>query len=156
MIALYTGQRRRDVRTMRWNQWQGDLIRVRTSKTHQLIDMPCHPVLKRFLEELRASRDAIPHHQAPICLNEEGKPFSTDDAMSGVVRRVVEKIPQMENNRSMHGLRYAAAARMEEGGATIGMIKEVLGHHTFEMAMKYASRRRRAAQGVAAMGGQDG
>jgi integrase len=156
MIALYTGQRRRDVRTMRWNQWQGDLIRVRTSKTHQLIDMPCHPVLKRFFEELRTSLGAIPFHTAPICLNEEGKPFASDDAMSGVVRRVVEKIAQMENNRSLHGLRYAAAGRMEEGGATIGQIKEVLGHHTFEMAMKYATARRRAAGGIAAMGAQDG
>jgi integrase len=48
MIALYTGQRRADCRTMSWQQWQGDLVRVRTAKTHQLIDMPCHPAEAPF------------------------------------------------------------------------------------------------------------
>jgi integrase len=55
----------------------------------------------------------------------------------------------------MHGLRYAAAARMEEGGATVAAIEAVLGHRTFRMALKYASARRRAAQGVAAMKGRE-
>lgn len=157
LIAVYTGQRREDVVRMRWDQWQGDLIRVRTSKTRQLIDLPCHPVLRAHLEQLKASRGAIPFHTAPICVAANGKAWVTADAMSAALRRLVEKVDRMPNNRSMHGLRYAAAGRMEEGGATIAGIEAVLGHRTFRMAMKYASARLRAAGGIAAMkGGADG
>jgi integrase len=60
----------------------------------------------------------------------------------------------MPNNRSFHGIRYASAARMEEAGATIGMLELVLGHRTLKMALKYASRRRRQQQGVARMKGE--
>jgi integrase len=74
--------------------------------------------------------------------------------MSGQLRRQVEKHPRIPNNRSFHGLRYAAAARMEEGGATVASIEAVLGHRTFRMALKYASARKRAAEGVAAMKGE--
>jgi integrase len=43
LIALYTGQRREDVAAMTWQQDQGEILRVRTSKTRALIDLPCHP-----------------------------------------------------------------------------------------------------------------
>jgi integrase len=155
LLALYCGPRRRDVRVMPWNQWQGDLVRVRTSKTNQLIDMPCHPALRRHLEQLPKLRGVIPHPAAPICLNADGQPWPTDNAMSGALRRFVEGHPRIPNNRSFHGLRYAAASRMEEGGATVGAIEAVLGHRTFRMALKYASARLRAAQGIAAMKGSD-
>jgi integrase len=35
LIALYTGQRREDVARMTWQQWQGDVMRARTSKTRR-------------------------------------------------------------------------------------------------------------------------
>lgn len=148
LLFLYTGQRCADVAAMTWLQFQGDLIRVRTSKTQQLIDLPCHPVLKAHLEALRSSSKVVSLAGA-ICLK-DGKPLTTG-ALGGVIRRLVERVPRIPNNRSPHGLRYAAAARMEEGGATVASIEPVLGHRTFKMALKYASARKRAAEGVAAM-----
>jgi integrase len=153
LIALYTGQRREDVVGMTWQQWQGDVIRARTSKTRQLIDMPCHPVLAQYLEALKRSAKVV-SLAGPICLTERGKPFATANALSGAVRRVVEKHPKVPNHRSMHGLRYAAAGRMAEGGASVAAVEAVLGHRTFKMAMKYASARLRAAEGIAAMKGE--
>jgi integrase len=156
MIALYTGQRREDVVGMTWQQWQGDSLRVRTSKTRSLIDMPCHPALKAYLEDLKRTAKVVSLTGA-ICLTDKGTPFPSANALSGVVRRAVERHPKVPNNRSMHGLRYAAAARMADGGASVAAIEAVLGHRTFKMAMKYASARLRAAQGIAAMqGGADG
>jgi integrase len=152
LIALYSGQRRADVAAMTWQQLQGDWMRVRTSKTRALIDLPCHPVLKAHLDMLRKAAKVV-SLTGPICLTPTGKPFSVN-GLSGAVRRVVEAHPQVPNNRSMHGLRYAAAARMEEGGAGVATIEAVLGHRTFKMALKYASGRLRAAQGVAAMKGE--
>jgi integrase len=152
LIALYTGQRREDVATMTWQQDQGEILRVRTSKTRALIDLPCHAVLRAHLDRVKKEAKVV-SLTGPIVLSEAGKPYSVN-AMSGQLRRQVEKHARVPNNRSFHGLRYAAAARMEEGGATVAAIEAVLGHRTFKMALKYASARKRAAEGVAAMKGE--
>ena len=154
LIALYTGQRRADVAGMRWDQWQGDIIRVRTSKTGQLLDLACHPVLRTHFERLRGSRKVIAM-SGEIALSDKGVPY-TPDGMSAVVRRVVEKVEEIGGSRSMHGLRYASASRMEEGGATHAEIAEVLGHRTFKMALKYAGQRVRARNAIAAMTAPNG
>lgn len=154
MIFLFTGQRERDVPGMTWSQWQGDVIRVRTSKTGALLDIPCHPALKTYLERLRASRKVVAM-SGEICLTEAGKPFSVN-GLNGAIRRLVERVARthaIPGNRSPHGLRYSAASRMEEGGATHAAIAEVLGHRTFRMALKYAGQRVRARSAVAAMPG---
>lgn len=153
LVALYTGQRREDVVSMNWQQWQGDVIHVRQSKTRKILELPCHPVLKAHLERVRAEAKVVSLTGA-ICLTPSGVAF-TPNGLSGAVRRVVEKHPRVPNNRSMHGLRYAAAARMEEGGATVAALEAVLGHRTFKMALKYAGARMRAREGVAAMGGSE-
>lgn len=150
LLALYTGQRAADVAAMRWSQWQGGAIRVRQSKTHALLEIPCHAVLQAHLEQLRKSAKVIGIGDGVICLTAAGQPF-TPNSLAGAIRRVVEKLPDVPNNRSMHGLRYAAAARIEEGGAGVAAIEAVLGHRTFKMALKYASSRLRAGQGIAAM-----
>lgn len=67
---------------------------------------------------------------------------------------MIDKVPAMPNNRSMHALRYAAAGRIKAGGATVAAIEAALGHHTFKMALKYAGARLRAASGAAAMTGE--
>lgn len=150
LIALYTGQRRADVAKMKWEQYQGDVIRVRQSKTTALLDIACHSVLRRHLEALRAARPAGAASTDLICLNAAGQPF-TPDGLSEAIRRAVHKTPGMPRNRSMHGLRYAAGSRMEEAGATVAEIESVLGHQTFKMALKYASQRLRAKAAVAKM-----
>lgn len=151
LLLLYTGQRRTDIAQMTWQQWQGDFIRVRTSKTRELVDMPCHPRLKAHLEQLRTTAKVV-SLTGQICLSARGRPY-TPDALSGVIRRLAERVERIPSNRSAHGLRYAAAARMEQGGATVGQIESVLGQRTFRMALKYATARLRAAQGIAAMKG---
>jgi integrase len=136
LIALYTGQRREDVVTMTWQQFQGDAVRVRQSKTQALLDIACHPVLRRHL-------DGVERRGVVICTTEAGRAFSAN-GLSQALRRVVTNAAGIPNNRSMHGLRYAAGSMLEEAGATIAEIEAVLGHSTHKMAMKYASQRQRA------------
>lgn len=136
LIALYTGQRREDVVSMTWQQFQGDVVRVRQSKTHALLDIACHAELRRHLE-------ALPKRGVVICTTRLGKAF-TVNGLSQALRTAVSKVSGMPNNRSMHGLRYAAGSRMEEAGATVAEIESVLGHETFKMALKYASQRLRS------------
>lgn len=145
LLAVYTGQRLKDVAMMPWSDFQGDIIRVRQSKTGTLLDIACHPVL-------RAHLDTLPRQSIQIVTNALGKPMKAH-AVAGAIGREVARIDGMPKARSAHGLRYAAAARMEEGGATVAQIVAVLGHRTHAMAIKYATQRQRAKAGVAAMGG---
>ena len=145
LVALYTGQRREDVVRMTWTQFQGDIVRVRQSKTTTLLDIACHPALRRHLDAIRGIRKA-----GPICTTAEGKPY-TANGLSQALRRAVGLTPGMPPNRSMHGLRYAAGSRMEEAGCTVAEIESVLGHQTFKMALKYASQRLRAKAAMAKM-----
>lgn len=147
LIALFTGQRREDVVRMTWQQFQGDVIRVRQSKTTALLDIACHATLRRHLDTLK-------RRTGPICLTADGDPF-TPNGLSGAIRRHVSSVADMPNNRSMHGLRYAAGSRMEEAGCTVAEIESVLGHQTFKMALKYASQRLRAKAAMAKMEAAD-
>lgn len=142
LLCLYTGQRAEDVVTMEWTQFQGDLIRVRQSKTNELIDIACHPVLR---DHLRSVRNAF---GGRVVRNAAGKPW-TANAFSQALRGVVESIPEMPRDRSPHGLRYAAAGRLEAAGCTIVEASSVLGHRTYQMAMKYLSGRKSAQSALA-------
>lgn len=154
LIALYTGQRRADVASMRWNQFQGDIVRVRQSKTTALLDIACHPVLRAHLEQRkeRLLRETV--RPITICTTAEGDAY-TANGLSQAIRRVVEKVDDMPRNRSMHGLRYAAGSRMDEAGCTVSEIESVLGHRTFKMALKYASQRLRAKAAIGKLGGTE-
>lgn len=144
LIALYTGQRREDIVAMTWKQFQGDIIRVRQSKTKTMLDIACHPVLRAHLAGLK-------RRGVQICTNAKGLPYATANALSGAVRRVVEGCDDMPDNRSMHGLKYAAGSMMEEAGCTIGEIQSVLGNRTYQMAVKYSTQRLRAKQAMSKM-----
>jgi hypothetical protein len=86
---------------MTWQQDQGDMLRVRTSKTRALIDLPCHPVLRAHLDLVRRQAKVV-SLTGPIVLSERGKPYSVN-AMSGQLRRQVERHPRVPNNRSFMG-----------------------------------------------------
>ena len=147
LLALHTGQRREDIVTMQWNQVQGSIIRVKQSKTDELLDLTIH-------SELKAHLDSVDIRKGSIIRNAKGKAMKAN-ALSQAVRRVVEDIEQMPKNRSMHGLRYAAAARLEEAGCSAWEIASVTGHRAFQMAMKYASQRKRSAAANAKREGAD-
>lgn len=144
MIALYTGQRRRDVWLMTWQQYQGDIVRVRQSKTRRMLDIACHSRLRRHLDGVKPGASA---QDDRICLNAAGGAL-TINAMSKAVSDAVAKVPGFPRGRSLHGLRYAAGSMLEEAGCSVAEIESVLGHETYKMAMKYASQRVRAKAAI--------
>jgi integrase len=112
LLALCTGQRREDVVRMTWADYQGAFIRVRQSKTGEPLDIACHKVLRSHLSSIRTA------FGGPIARNAKGKPF-TANSLSQAIRRQVEAIDGFPHDRSIHGLRYAAAARLDEAGCTL-------------------------------------
>jgi integrase len=142
LLALYTGQRREDVVRMTWADYQGSIIRVRQSKTGEPLDLACHKALRSHLSSIRTA------FGGPIARNAKGKPF-TPNALSQAIRRQVEAMDGLPNDRSMHGLRYAAAARLDEAGCSLSEAVAVLGHRTYQMAHRYMAQRRASEAAMA-------
>lgn len=144
MLALYTGQRASDVIAMTWTHVKGSIVRVRQNKTGEMLDVPCHPKLVSYLDQLKRKRGKS---AVVIALTKTEKAF-TPGSLSNALRREVDDIKEMPH-RTLHGLRYAAAARLEESGCTIEEITSILGHRTYQMGMKYATQRRQAERALA-------
>lgn len=142
LLALFTGQRREDVAAMEWPAFQGAFIRVKQSKTGEPLDIACHRDLRMHLAAIKT------RFGGPIARTAAGRPF-TPNSLSQAIRRVVDGIEAMPKDRSIHGLRYAAAARLDEAGVSPVDAAAVLGHRTYQMAMKYLSQRKRSAAAIA-------
>lgn len=143
MLELYTGQRRSDVVAMTWTQVLGGVLRVRQDKTGEMLDIPCHPRLREYLAKIKAGdRKGV-----VIATSIEHRAYSPN-SFSQALSRAIKQIDGMPH-RSSHGLRYAAAARMEEAGCTVVEISAVLGHRTYQMAMKYIAQRKAAQRALA-------
>ena len=139
-LQLFTGQRVEDVATMEWTQYQGAFVRVRQSKTDEMLDIAVHP-------RLRALLDSVNIRRGRICKSAKGRPY-TANALRKAISDQCEKIDGMPA-RSSHGLRYAAAGMLEEAGCSVGEITSVIGHRTYQMAMKYLTARRNSAAAMA-------
>lgn len=148
IIGVYTGQRANDVARMTWADVQGDVIRVRQSKTGEMLDIACHPALRAYLDELRRVLDNDGTRRIQICQTATGNAFDSN-SLSSAVYREIRAIDGMPRDRSFHGLRYAAGSRLDEAGCTVSQIESVLGHRTFRMALKYASQRLRSKAAIA-------
>ena len=141
LLALYTGQRAGDVVAMEWKDVLGGVVRVRQNKTGEPLDIPCHPVLQKHLKSIRT------RFGGPIVRAKDGKPTNAN-ALSSALHRSVAKVDGMPM-RSLHGLRYAAASNLEAAGCSVVQISAIVGHRTYQMAMKYARQRRDAEAAMA-------
>ncbi|WP_313332142.1 tyrosine-type recombinase/integrase [Sphingobium yanoikuyae] len=148
MLAAYTGQRASDVVSMTWTQYKGSTIRVKQDKTGEPLDIACHPKLRAYLDSLRATdRKGV-----VMATSAEDRSY-TAGSLSQALTRAIRQIDEMPH-RTMHGLRYAAAARLEEAGCTVAEIAAIIGHRTYQMAMKYIAQRKAAQRAIAKLEAQ--
>lgn len=140
LLALYTGQRRQDLVRMTWKDFQGSIIRVRQNKTGEPLMIPCHKDLRAHLEGLNV-------RFGPIIRAADGKTLNAN-ALSSAMNRAVAAIDNMPH-RTLHGLRYASAGRMEEAGCSVVEITSIIGHRTYQMALKYMRQRKDAEAAIA-------
>lgn len=141
---MHTGQRASDVVAMQWSDCLGNMIRVRQNKTDEPLVIPCHPVLAAHLKKIRT------RFAGPILRMADGKPTNAN-ALASAIYRAIGKIEGMPR-RSMHGLRYAAAGNLAQGGCTVSQVSAIIGHRTYQMAMKYAAQRADAEAAIARLG----
>lgn len=148
MLALYTGQRREDVVAMDWEDFQGSIIRVRQSKTGEPLDIACHKELRKYLEAIRTE------FGGKIARTARGRPF-TANSLSQALRRFITDTKCIPADRSLHGIRYAAAARLDEAGCSVTEAVAVMGHRTYQMALKYMAQRRASEAANVKQGGAE-
>jgi len=145
IIALCTGQRPGDVERMTWSQVLGDVVRVRQRKTNELLTIPMHPVLRAELDRLRAQGPV----SGVIVRKRSGGPVGVN-GFGYRMKTLVRNIPHMPW-RTPHGSRYATAAILRDAGCDVDQICSIIGHRTYEMAMKYLKRRKLAIEAMAMM-----
>lgn len=146
LLALHTGQRATDLALMDWTDYQAPkgkpaFIRVRQNKTGEPLTIACHTRLRAHLDTIRTG------FGGRILRGEDGKPTNRL-ALATAMHRAVGAIDGMPR-RSLHGLRYAAAGQLEAVGCSVVEITSLIGHRTYQMALKYARQRKDAEAALA-------
>lgn len=126
-LALYTAQRRSDVRRMGPQHVEGDHIRVLQVKTGKPLTLPIHP-------NLRKSIDATPTGHLAFIVTERGVP-RTINGFGNWFRTACDDAGLQ--GYSMHGLRKAAARRFAELGLSNQLIKSFTGHTSDSEVARY-------------------
>ena len=126
-LALYTAQRRSDVRVMGPQHVTNGSIRVRQLKTGKELVIPMHP---RLIESILATKTG---HLAFVT-SAKGAPFSPKSFGMWFAKQC--RAAGL-TGYSMHGLRKAASRRMAEAGLTNQEIKAITGHVTDSEVARY-------------------
>lgn len=144
-LALYTAQRRSDVRVMGPQHVKDGKIRVQQLKTGKRMRIPIHP-------NLQASIAATPSGQLAYIVKASGVPYTTDNSFGMWFMRACRDAGL--EGYAMHGLRKAASRRMAEMGLSNQFIKSITGHSSDAEVSRYtreAEQEAMAEQAVAIM-----
>lgn len=144
-LALYSGQRRGDLIAMTWHHVAAGVMGVVQEKTGTRVAIPVHPALDLTLA-------AGTRRGVYVLTREDGAPFAVRE-LSGVFSAAVAAAG-LPASCVLHGLRYSAARRLAEAGATPHEIAAVTGHRTLGMVEKYtrdASRKTLAGEAMRKM-----
>lgn len=117
-LALYTGQRRSDVRIMGPQHVKNGEIRVKQLKTGKELWIPLHP---RLAESIAAAKIG----NLAFIVSAKGAPFTYDSFGMWFMRKC--RTAGLDGF-SMHGLRKSCSRRMAEIGLSNQLIKSITGH----------------------------
>ncbi len=117
-LALWTAQRQGDILRLRWEDWDGGLLRIRQGKTGRLVVVPVVGPLAEVLER-------APRRAEVIVADERGRPWQADN-----FRHVFRKIARAAGVEGVRfsDLRRTAIVRLAEAGCTTAEIAAISGH----------------------------
>lgn len=130
----YTGQRGSDVVTMRWSDYDGELINVVQQKTGERVWLVCPDPLRDMLDRMKRN----PVHPEFIFTNKWKRPYVSAGTLSAALRHHLHGLGYRDY--SMHGLRKNAGMELALAGCEVGEIQSVLGHKSPKMAMFYCKQ----------------
>lgn len=126
-LALYTAQRRSDLRLMGPQHVESGKIRVKQLKTGKTLLIPIHPNLAKSIAATKSGHLAflMTQYGAPFAKAGFGMWFMRRCRDAGVI------------GYPLHGLRKAASRRMAETGLSNQLIKAITGHVTDSEVSRY-------------------
>lgn len=126
-LALYTAQRRSDVRLMGPQHIEAGKIRVKQLKTGKKLKIPVHPMLAESIA-------ATPIGHLAFITSQRGAPY-TKESFGNWFGKAVRETGLV--GFSLHGLRKAASRRMAEMGLSNQLIKSITGHSSDSEVARY-------------------
>jgi integrase len=122
-LAYNSGQRRADLVSLRFRQWNGRAFLIRQSKTGEFIEVP---VLPKFRDQMNALvRERNPEPDDFILMDENGAPYTGDSFYDGF-KKVVESAGLKD--LWFHDLRRTCVVRLARAGLTVPQICAITGH----------------------------
>lgn len=120
-LAINTGQRQGDLRTLPWSAYDGQFIRLRQSKTGRHLIIPVTAELRAVLDTAKqAKRRAV-----QICTTSRGTPWTADGFKTSFGK--ARDAAQIEG-LTFHDFRGTTVLRLAAAGCTVPEIASITGH----------------------------
>jgi len=136
MCALNTGLRKGEIISLKWNNVDinNRIITIDSinSKSKKSRKIPINSVIRKMFLELKLQREG----NEVVFLSSDRKPYARQDSLNRAFYKALEKANI--KGLKFHDLRHTCATRMIESGANIVAVKEILGHSSLDMTMRYA------------------
>lgn len=135
VVALYTGMRRGEILQLKWADvdYGNGLIHIRQSKNGEGRTVPMNEAVREALRScLRYDQVIVPNKSYVFC-GRGGKPVKD---VRGAFRSALQKAGIKDFR--FHDLRHTCASHLASSGENILVIKEILGHKTLAMTMRYS------------------
>lgn len=136
IIALNTGMRRGEIFNLKWEDAIQNVIHIRESKSGRGRFIPMNNTVKETLKNL-----------SPIYELKDGKSMMSEYIFRGRSHKPIKDIRTAFrnvlkeagiSNFRFHDLRHTFASHLVMSGVDLLTVKELLGHRTLEMTMRYA------------------
>ena len=130
ICALNTGMRRGELLNLKWVDidFRNKFIRLTRTKTKTQRMVPINSIVERLLLNLK-ERSTNEH---TFCYNNGKRVISIENAF-----KKARKNAEI-NDFKFHDLRHSAASYLVMNGVDLNTVKEILGHTTINMTMRYS------------------
>lgn len=130
-LGIGTGQRLGDCIKMKWEDFDGETMRVAQEKTGSHIWVSCPDRLRTFLAGLSKQGAYILHRNLTQPLGKRAIQKAVEEVRRGI------GVMSGQSRLVPHGWRYTAAKELAEAGCSDSQIQAVTGHKTLSMVQKY-------------------
>ncbi len=129
IIALNTAMRKGEILNLRWNDidFNEHYIHIKESKSNKTRKIPVNGIVAATLKGIKREGEFV--FMSP---KTETRFIGTFRSFKTACRKV--GVPDLR----FHDLRHTAATLMVTGGTDLVTVKEILGHSSIEMTMRYA------------------
>lgn len=130
LTAFNTGMRKSEILNLRWNQvdFKHGFILLEVTKSGERREIPMNQILRETLRKI-PRRLNNPH----VFTNGKGKPYKdVKGSFASALRKAGIK------DFKFHDLRHTFASHLVMEGVDLTTVKELLGHKTLNMTLRYA------------------